>query len=213
MSWNRTRTAFAPLLAAALTWPVAASAHPHGWIDIQTRLLFDDAGRVTGIEQAWLFDELYSAFILEEFALDGVPVEEGLEELGQADIAALAEFDYFTNLKQDGRKVALASVETFANGLAADRIWMRFEVPLVAPLDVDAGEVRYAVYDPTYFIEIMHRGEPPVLLEGRPACGFEVIAPDPPSEMVWLAAALDRGESGGDGLGAYFAEWVVVTCD
>ena len=203
----------AGVLVASLALPGAALAHPHGWIDVQTRLLFDDGGRITGIEQAWLFDQLYSAFILEEFAAEGQSVDDGLAELAQADIAALAEYDYFTRLKQDGEAVALGRVERFANGLAADRIWLRFELPLAAPLDVDAAEVRYAIYDPTYFIEILHAGAPAVYLEGRAGCTFELIPPDPPSEMVWLAAALDRGQSGGDGLGVHFAEWVVVTCD
>ncbi|TVQ36013.1 MAG: DUF1007 family protein [Geminicoccaceae bacterium] len=200
-------------LAAWLALAPAAVAHPHGWIDIQTKLHFDDAGRLIAIDQAWLFDDLYSAFILEEFAADGLTVEEGLVELGRADIEALADFDYFTVVKRAGEPVPLGRVEHFANGVAANRIWLRFELPLAAPLPMDEGEVRYAVFDPTYFIEILHLGDPPVLFEGRTGCGFELIEPDPPSEMVWLAAALDMGQSGGDGLGAYFAEWVIVQCE
>lgn len=213
MSVARGKQVVAGSLAAWLALTGAATAHPHGWIDIQTKLLFDDAGRMTGFEQAWLFDELYSAFILEEFAEFGQTVEEGLAELGQADIAALADYDYFTSVKFDGDAVPLGRVDAFANGLAGNRIWLKFALPLAEPLDLGEDELRYAVYDPTYFIEVLHLGDPPVLFEGRDGCSFALIAPDPPSEMVWLAAALDRDQTGGDGLGAYFAEWVVVTCD
>jgi ABC-type uncharacterized transport system substrate-binding protein len=209
------RRTFAKPLAALAFWlgsalPVAA--HPHGWIDIQTRLLFDEAGRLQAIEQAWLFDELYSAFILEEFAAAGQSVEEGLAELGRADIAALAEYDYFTVVERTDARLPLGRVESFANGIAAERIWLKFALPLAEAIDPAAGELRYAVYDPTYFIEIAHLGEPPVSFAGREDCRFELIPPEPPSEMVWLAAALDRGESAGDGLGIHFAEWIVVRC-
>jgi ABC-type uncharacterized transport system substrate-binding protein len=206
---------FPTILAALALWlgstlPVAG--HPHGWIDIQTRLLFDDAGRLAAIEQAWLFDELYSAFILEEFAAAGQSVEEGLAQLGQADIEALAEYDYFTVVEQARARLPIGRVERFANGIAAERIWLKFALPLAEAVDPAAGELRYAVYDPTYFVEIAHLGEPPVSFAGRDDCRFELIPPEPPSEMVWLAAALDRGESAGDGLGIHFAEWIVVRC-
>lgn len=197
------------MLAAA-----SAHAHPHGWIDIQTRLLLDDVGRLTAIEQAWLFDELYSAFILEEFDQEGISVEQGLLELAQADIAALREYDYFTTIEVDGVARPLGTVELFSNGVAAERIWLKFELPLAEPLALAAGSLRYAVYDPTYFIEIAHAGEPGVSFAGpgAEACTAELVPPAPPSEIVSFAAALDRTESGGDGLGGYFAEWVVVEC-
>ncbi|MFW5680572.1 MAG: DUF1007 family protein [Pseudomonadota bacterium] len=208
------RTLTAGLAATALGLGLAgpAAAHPHGWIDIQTRLVFDQAGRLAAIEQAWLFDELYSAFILEEFAAAGQSVEDGLAELGQADITALAEYDYFTVVEKAGAPVPLARVESFANGIAAERIWLKFELPLAEPVDPATDDLRYAVFDPTYFVEVAHLGEPPVTFAGRDDCRFELIPPEPPSEMVWLAAALDRTQSAGDGLGIHFAEWVTIRC-
>jgi ABC-type uncharacterized transport system substrate-binding protein len=202
-------------LGCALVASAAVHAHPHGWIDIQTRLVLDDQRRVVLVEQAWLFDDLYSAFVLEEFAQAGQSVDEGLRELGQADIVALAEFDYFTVVEADGERQSLGRVERFANGVTADRVWLKFELPLAEPLPLEGRAVRYAVFDPTYYIEILHGGAPPVVF-GGPAtdgCNAEVIPPEPPSEAIWLAAALDRDETAGDGLGIHFAEWVNVRCD
>jgi len=80
------------LLAIALVLPAlaAARAHPHGWIDIRTELLTDDEGRVTGLRQAWLFDELYSAFMLDDLEREGRGRDEGLARLSRRDVAANA---------------------------------------------------------------------------------------------------------------------------
>ena len=43
-----------------------AQAHPHVWIDLTGTVVLDDAGRITAIEQQWLFDPLYTVFATDE---------------------------------------------------------------------------------------------------------------------------------------------------
>jgi len=200
------------LALAALPAPVAA--HPHGWIDIRTEILVDDAGRIEALRQAWLFDELYSAFMLDDFAQAGLEREQGLAELLRQDVEALAPFDYFTRVEVAGEPQEFDAVRGYANGVAQGRIWFRFELPLAEPVDPTGRDLRYAVFDPTYFIELLHQGERPVVLPAalEERCAVELISPDPPAEIVSLAAMLDRTEEGGDGLGAHFAEWVELRC-
>ena len=38
-----------------------ATAHPHVWISMTDEVLFSSDGKVTGISNAWSFDEGYSA--------------------------------------------------------------------------------------------------------------------------------------------------------
>ena len=203
------------LLALALAaLPAPLAAHPHGWIDIRTEILVDDAGRIEALRQAWLFDELYSAFMLDDFAQAGLEREQGLAELLRQDVEALAPFDYFTRVEVAGEPQQFEPVRAYANGVAQGRIWFRFELPLAEPVDPTGRDLRYAVFDPTYFIELLHHGERPVVLPAalEERCAVELIAPDPPAEIVSLAAMLDRTEEGGDGLGAHFAEWVELRC-
>ena len=204
------------LLAIALVLaPLAgARAHPHGWIDIRTEVLTDDEGRVTGLRQAWLFDELYSAFMLDDLEREGFGREEGLARLLRQDVAALAPHDYFTRVEVDGEPVRFGEVRAYANGVAAGRIWFRFELPLAEAVDPAAGELRYAVFDPTYYIEILHHGDAPVELPDPLAerCEVRVIAPDPPAEIVSLAAVVDRSDESDAGLGRHFAQWVELAC-
>lgn len=192
----------------------AARAHPHGWIDIRTAVLTDDQGRITAIRQAWLFDEFYSAFMLDDFEQDGLTREAGLARLLRQDVAALAPHDYFTRVEVDGEAVRFGEVRAYANGVAAGRIWLRFELPLAEPVDPSTAELRYAVFDPTYYIEILHHGDAPVELPDPLAerCAVRVIAPDPPAEIVSFAAMLDRSADADDGLGTHFAQWVELAC-
>ncbi len=200
---------------AALLAAGPARAHPHGWIDVQTAVLVDEAGRIAALRQAWLFDELYSAFILDEFEQDGLSREAGLARLLEQDVAALAPHDYFTRVEVAGEARGFAPVRAAANGVAAGRIWLRFELPLARPVDPAAGEVRYAVFDPTYYIELLHVGADPVQLTGGLAerCEAGIVDPEPPAEIVSLAAMLDRTAASDDGLGAHFAQWIELRCD
>ncbi len=202
-------------LAAALVLPAAAArAHPHAWIDLDSRLIFDDAGRLEAVELGWLFDEFYTAFIAEEFVTAGVEPSAFLEQVAAENLANLREWDYFTSLEQAGSELALADVRRFATTLKDERLWLGFEVPLVEPADPAAGAISLAVYDPTYYIEVLyHEGVSP-LVDGIDAarCTVFVMPPTPTPEQIARAFALDATQSGGDGLGRHFAEVATIEC-
>ncbi len=98
--------------------------------------------------------------------------------------------------------------------LEGERLVMEFVVPLSEPVDPTAQSLSYAVYDPTYYIEIFHVDPQSFGAEGpMPAdCALELEEPNPNPEMVSFAASLDQTESAGDGLGAFFAEQVYLRC-
>ncbi len=54
------------LCFAAVSLP--ARAHPHAWIDLRSTVVLDAAGRVTAIEQQWLFDQFYTVFVTDELS-------------------------------------------------------------------------------------------------------------------------------------------------
>ena len=45
-----------------------AHAHPHAWKDVRSTVILADSGQVAAIEQRWLFDELYTASLIEGVA-------------------------------------------------------------------------------------------------------------------------------------------------
>ena len=49
-----------------LLWSAACGAHPHSWIDMVSQLQINRDGQLTELRLAWLFDEFYSASILDD---------------------------------------------------------------------------------------------------------------------------------------------------
>lgn len=202
----------AMLWLAGVMWfgaTVSATAHPHAWIDISVEVLFDASGRVSALRENWLFDEFYTA----ETVQKGERAK--MDALTARILRNLKEYGYFTRVEANGRPVALkVPVESSAR-MDGIRLRMSFTAPLAEPVGAAAMPLTYAVFDPTYFIEMLHEEVPDAIrLVNAPAqCRFRMLPADPDPKAVALASALDRTQSGGDGLGAYFAEKVEVRCD
>lgn len=220
----RRLTCLALLFCAGLL-PLArqGQAHPHSWIDLETELVFDDQGRLTTLRQIWLFDEYYTAWALEGFDTDndGKPDPALLKELLEENLHNLEEYHYFTRLQRDGKDLDSNKVVESSSRMQGDRLRMQFDLPLKTPIDLsgtataDKSRFVYAVYDPTYYIEILHADKAgPVKLVNPPSpdCKAAIRKPNPNAATVSLAFAMDKSETAGDGLGQHFAEKVTVTC-
>ncbi len=212
--------ALGPLaLAWALLAAAPAAAHPHAWIDLKTTAIFDEAGQVAGLRVHWVFDEFYTLYAIEDFDADGdgQPDDDKLWKLAVVNLESLAEYDYFTYLKVDGVQPAYAEVTDYETYMDGERLALIFTVELLVPADPRRHQVSYAVYDPTYYIEITHAAqrEEPIRLEGPvpEGCSFKLKYPDPDEEILFFAASLDQTQSAGDGLGAHFAEKVEILCE
>lgn len=192
----------------------SALSHPHAWIDLRSRVLLNEQGQVYALELAWLFDDYYTVLVAEELGTGEQPTEDYLNGIAKRNLTNLREYDYFTAITYDGERQSVGEVTSYETEVHAGRLWMRFEVPLETPLDPRAGEVTFSVYDPTYWIEIVHLEAEPILFSGAGAesCLGEIVQPNPTMEQVSLASALDVDESAGDGLGQLFAETVAVSC-
>lgn len=201
-------------LALALFVPaVPALAHPHSWIDLESRLVFDEAGRLERLWQGWLFDEFYTAFIAEEFVTAGLEPSAFLEQVAAENLANLRAYDYFTELKLDGEPLALGELGRFASTLKGERLWLEFEVALAEPVDPAGSQLSLAVFDPTYYIEILHaEGHSPELDGIQADCSLFVMPPTPTPEQIAAAFMLDVNETGENGLGRHFAEIATVDC-
>lgn len=194
--------------------PLTAHAHPHAWIDLKSTVIFDAEGRITALTQEWSFDEFYSAFVMEGINADDPELNKVLQEVTRSNLENLREFDYFTLVRTDGQKVDLADVTDFDGGTRDRRYWMRFTIPFKAALDPRAHDVSFAVFDPTYYIEILYAPNDPLSLTGTGAsgCRANIIAPTPNMDVIGLAAGLDATESAGNALGENFADKVMMIC-
>lgn len=197
----------------------SAYAHPHAWIDLKSTVKLDDQGRVTAVVLDWMFGLYYSAFILEGVVDAGTPLQQSLDSIARENLTNLKEFGYFTTIKANGEKQPFADVTQFETAIHDNRLWMRFEIPLATPIDPQTQSFTYAVYDPSYYIEILYaENGQRVTIDSPPesrtstACVAKIIAPTPSMEIIGLAASLDQTQSGGDSLGEQFAETVTLSC-
>lgn len=202
------------LLLGSVLWAQPAQAHPHAWIDIATTVVLNQDGRIAAIEQEWLFDEFYSAFVIEDVA--EAPTRDALRELAGKNLGNLAAYGYFTEVRQKGEAVPLGTVETYDSEMRDGRLWMRFTLPLAEPIDPRQHHVRYAVFDPSYWVEMAYgeTDEARIASAGGTAHGCSLM-PELPTitgGMLSLALSLDRDDKAPQNLGSQFATWVEVLC-
>lgn len=207
-------------LAAGLLLPSAAAAHPHGWIDLRMRLVLDGEGRLEALQQSWRLDPFYSLVLLEELGrekgADGL--DAALDQLGSDMRETLSPQGYFTELTLEGDRLELGEVDDYTVLERGGRIEFVFLLPLAEPLEMAGETLRYQVFDPTYYIEVVHEaeGDTPradaLVVGGELACETRIRAAEPDPERVMAAAMLDVDDQAEPGLGRYFAETGEVTC-
>jgi ABC-type uncharacterized transport system substrate-binding protein len=205
------------LLMLGLLTPFAASAHPHNWIDLQVEVRFDSDGRATGLHQQWLFDDYYSVFITEgmDGDGDGKPDLPRLEELRKTVFSNLVEHKFFTHVEQQGGNVPCGPVSQGTIRMRGHRVEMEFFIPFESPRDPRLAPLSYRIFDPSFFIEMLHNDEikDAVVLRDAPgSCRHRIEPPNPDPEKVAYAASLPIDADGGNELGRFFAEKVTIQC-
>lgn len=90
-------------LAVMLIWTclVAAGgayAHPHVFVEARSKLVVNDDGLVTAVDQVFRFDDAYTAFAIQGFDTngDGIFSREELADLAKVNVDSMQEFGFFT---------------------------------------------------------------------------------------------------------------------
>lgn len=156
------------LLAASLASP--AAAHPHIFIDAKVKIVFNDAGEVTAIQNSWTFDEAFSAWQTSELDVnqDGVTSSEEMADLAKENIQGLAEYAFYTFAGEGKETLRLASMDDSRFVYENGRSTFTFGLEPQEPYRIkDTFEV--AVYDPEYYVSITIPDASAVTLENAPA--------------------------------------------
>ncbi|EFL88867.1 DUF1007 family protein [Ahrensia sp. R2A130] len=213
------RRCFATLLlasAVAATPMSTAISHPHEFVTMKIQVAFDKAGRMVGMRYNWTFDEFFSAYALEPFDENGNrEVEQSESDALLADVLNnIAEIDYFTKFDEKSTLPELDKAIPVSSSFDNRQVTLVFDVPFKKALDVSVKPLRYAIYDEQFFIAMNHvEGDDAVSLAGTSdGCTSDIAGADPSDDIEAFASSLGRDESGGDELGAAFAEWVTIKC-
>jgi ABC-type uncharacterized transport system substrate-binding protein len=204
------------LLGAFLLYTGTATAHPHAWIDLRVSLLFDDAGELYALRQEWVFDPSYSHLLLEDMdaSQPGLGIDTALRKMTERMLENLREYDYFTEIRRNERRLDIAEARNAELLWRQRRLHLRFELPLEPIRPNRAKPLQYRVYDPSYWIEVLHDPDDVIHLEGARGCEARVERARPEGWLVAYAATLSRDQRAPiEDLGRSFAEAVFIQCD
>ncbi len=180
-TWTLSITAlFAGWIAAA---PVAV-AHPHVWVTMKETVLYDK-GAITGLQQAWTFDEIYTQTAIEGLDKngDGKYDREELKELAQVNIDGLKEFAYFTVAKLGDKALTFKPpVDYWLDYTDKGILTLFFTLPLEAPVPADAKGFTFAVFDSSYFIAFEFAEADGIKLGADAPAGCKPAIHEPPED-------------------------------
>ncbi|MFO8005264.1 DUF1007 family protein [Thioalkalivibrio sp.] len=213
---ERRKSLWSGLLGAMLLLAGTATAHPHAWIDLRVSLLFDDDGQLHALRQEWAFDPSYSQLLLEDMdaAEPGLDMDTALRMMAARMLGNLREYDYFTEIRRNERQLETAEAREGELLWRQQRLHLRFELPLEPVRPDRARPLRYRVYDPSYWIEILHDPGDVIHIEGAQGCDSRLERARPAGWLVAYAATLNRNQRAPvEDLGRAFAEQVSIQCD
>ncbi|WP_161569588.1 DUF1007 family protein [Veronia nyctiphanis] len=196
----------------------SVQAHPHNWIDLKSRFILDDEGRLTQVKQRWEFDDYFSMMTLADIVTEHGSEEEGLPKMADQMIENLSKYGYFSVLAFEGQKLTLNKPQEYQliahkkDGQPILELQMLFDVEDSFP--IRNKTISWQVYDPTYFIAMNHTKDDSIEFIGGKAtkCASDIKQPEPSDDLTAYALSLDRTQKETDGLGEKFAETVFIHC-
>ncbi len=140
-------------------------AHPHMFIDteMEVRLQGDI---LAGLEITWHFDPMFTAAITTDFDRnrDGQFSSNERSEVFSGAFSNLETSDYFTFLDIDGQVYSPSRIEEFSVFMEDGALVYRFFCPFDVP--VTSGVFRVAIYDSTYYCDILYSEGTPISVTG-----------------------------------------------
>jgi ABC-type uncharacterized transport system substrate-binding protein len=208
-------------LIAGSVWLTAAAAHahPHVWVTMSTELLYTPDGSVSGVRQAWTFDDMYSTFATTgiQAKTQGRFTREELAPLAHENVESLKDYDYFTFVKIDGKRQKDVFNPPVNYWLDYDPketvLTLHFTLPFKQP--VKTKQLTVEIYDPEFFIDFGFAEKNPVRLIGAPLqC---TVTNDKPSDSNFPLTFQRLNKSfvpseANIGMGMNFANKISVTC-
>lgn len=158
---------------------LAASAHPHVFVDAREEIVFDPSGKMTAIRHVWQFDEAFTSFAVQGLDADGDGKlsDEELKPLAKVNVESLKEYRYFTNLKVGTKHIPVNPPTEYWLDFHSGRLTLFYTLPLRTPV-APGPETTLEVFDPEYFVAFNFVKGHQITLDGAPAsCTTTVRAP------------------------------------
>lgn len=132
-----------------------AQAHPHVWVDAALVFSVNDNGLVS-IRETWLFDEMFTQTLLGDLELtpQTLATTLGQEKIRTGAFAFLANYDYFTFIESNGKRIPITTPTDFKAHILEERLVYVFTVPLNLETK-ELKDFRIAIFDKEYYADIL----------------------------------------------------------
>lgn len=199
------------MLAAALS--STANAHPHVWVAVEATVAYAN-NNVTGLQQRWTFDDMYTAMAVQGLDKDGDGTysREELQELAKINIEGIKQFEFFTHAKIGEEQRKFVEPTDYWLEHKDNVLTLNFMLPLEQPVAAQTPGFSFSIYDPSYFIAFDLAKDTPVKLgEGAPqGCALNVDNPLSEADAQSLADAFTQELGTGNASG--LARTIRVEC-
>jgi len=210
----RVRALMATTFFLNLSSATSALGHPHMWVDLESRVVLNIDDGSVAIQQVWLFDDFFSTSVIEDSSLYPGGTNAGIQNEIERITEALKPYNYYTEIEMGGKKLSSTLVGDISWEVIDNRIKMSFTV---APNESSVSDVQgwsYAIFDPTYYIEMLQAEVSSITIEGDLAqkCSSWIEQPNPSADAVALSQSTILDNNADDTVGRFFAETVHVSC-
>jgi ABC-type uncharacterized transport system substrate-binding protein len=146
------RTIFLYILFAMV---VTLSAHPHLFIDVSLKFVFDEQG-LNRLEHSWTFDEMFSLILTEDYDLNknGKFDPNEMEKMKNEAFANLKNSGYFTVILKGAEVLKDKQVSNFRPEIKGSRVVYHFDMPINIPAQSDYTNLLFSIYDPGMYANI-----------------------------------------------------------
>jgi len=141
-------------------------AHPHVFIDTTVTIMFDDEG-ITGFQIQWLFDEMFSSMIINDFDEDYNLQFNSTEivNIEKNAFSNLKNFHYFSYISLNEKDFPFKKVTNFSASIIGERLIYKFFIPYKIKAKEAEQIVTVAVYDDSYYCDVAFAEKSPLILK------------------------------------------------
>ena len=192
-------------------------AHPHAFIDMQTKPLVKD-NQLIGFSTQWLLDEASSSSILYDVkqAKGDKAAQQKLVDEVMTNVVNEHYFSYVFD--KDNNKIKYTKhPENYGMRVKGNEVEYYFDFLLAQPQTLQNNEFTLMTYDRTYYVAMRYAetGKRAVDFSSLPAnCKGEVFEPNVDEKIQSYASSLDKSQKNeDDSLGVLFAQKVKIKCE
>ena len=157
-----------------------ANAHPHLFIKLSANMDFDEKGNMVGLTEIWLFDQTYTAYVLQGAQQDvaGEISQEQLQPLADDYATGLAEFSYFTKAVIDNRILVFEKPQSVRMNYKERHLEYNFSLRFREPIR-PVSAMKITIYDDSNYVSFLSDDRSLISINGYPTVGcFVGSSPD-----------------------------------